>query len=319
MKFYCTHFDSNYIPHALSLYHSLDLFAGPFKLFMFCMDDESFYYLKELDLVSGVILSHKQIEDFIPNLGLAKKNRSRVEYFYTCSPAICYYVLQNFEQVELITYLDADIYFYSSPKPLYEELGDASVGIIDHRFHWISQRNSRYGKFNVGWINFRRDQDGLNCLTNWLECCINWCYQRLEDGKYADQKYLDIWPEKFKNVRILHNKGANLAIWNIKNYKLNIIDTDVLVDNEKLIFYHFSNLKQISDHVFSSDLSRVLVRTTQLILNKIYLPYVNSLLKYQVNKSIPKKDNYNNKIRYQFKIFSRYIRHIIFPDTIKIK
>jgi hypothetical protein len=141
----------------------------------------------------------------------------------------------------------------------------------------------------------------------------------LEDGKYADQKYLDIWPEKFKNVRILHNKGANLAIWNIKNYKLNIIDTDVLVDNEKLIFYHFSNLKQISDHVFSSDLSRVLVRTTQLILNKIYLPYVNSLLKYQVNKSIPKKDNYNNKIRYQFKIFSRYIRHIIFPDTIKIK
>ena len=54
----------------------------------------------------------------------------------------------------------------------------------------------------------------------------------------------------------MQNKGANLAIWNIGNYDLKIINSDIFVDGEKLIFYHFASLKQLSDNMFTSDLSR---------------------------------------------------------------
>ena len=61
-----------------------------------------------------------------------------------------------------------------------------------------------------------------------MQNCIKWCYQQLEDGKYADQKYLDAWPNEYHGVKILHNKGAT-AIWNIGNYKLKISEQNVLL------------------------------------------------------------------------------------------
>ena len=318
MKYYCTHFDINYTGHALSLYHSLVKHAGEFKLFMFCMDDDSCMHLGKQYLNNAVLIPYEQLENAIPNLIGAKFNRSRVEYFYTCSPATCYYVFQYFEEVDLLTYLDADLYFYSSPLPLFDELGNESIGIIEHRFHWFSRRNKIYGNFNVGWISFRKNENGLRCLNDWMQNCIKWCYQQLEDEKYADQKYLDAWPNEYHSVKILHNKGANLAIWNIGNYKLKISDQNVFVDNERLIFYHFANLKQISENKFCSDLSRVFVPTNQIILEEIYVPYIHSLLRYQVKVIIPKNDFYNNNIVFRIKKLSRDIRQLFFPDIINI-
>ncbi len=319
MKYYCTHFDINYIGQSLSLYDSLVKHAGHFTLFMFCMDDTSFLQLEKSNLSNVIIIPYWKLEMDIQQLEMAKRNRNRVEYFYTCSPAICFYVLKNFRKVDLITYLDADLFFFSSPEPLFSELADASVGIIEHRFHWSSKRSRVYGNFNVGWINFRKDKCGLECLTGWLNNCIEWCYQRLEDGKYADQKYLDKWVAEYSNVKILKNIGANLAIWNIGNYKLSYIDKEVIVDTEKLIFYHFASLKQLSENLFSSDLSRVYVRTSRIILEKIYFPYIQSLIKHQFNRIIPKEENFKNRFNYWITWYSRIIRRIFFPDIIEVK
>lgn len=318
MRYYCTHFDINYIAHSLSLYHSLVTNGGDFTLFMFCMDDRSMDHLQKMNLSNAVLLSYTQLEAAIPGLAIAKSNRTHVEYFYTCSPASCYYVLQNFEKVDLITYLDADLFFYSSPEPLFAELQEASIGIIEHRFHWLAKRNSVYGIFNVGWINFRKDKDGMNCLVDWMNDCIEWCYQRLEDDKYADQKYLDKWPEQYKDVKILYHKGGNLAVWNIGNYKLTLRGNDIFVDNDKLIFYHFASLKQVDEKIFTSDMSRVLVRTTRIIREKIYIPYIHSLLMYQVAHIIAKKQTYNNKLSYKIKQSYRIISQLLFPDKITI-
>ena len=251
--YYCTHFDSNYLGHAKNLLHSLNKYDPDFKLFMFCFDKLSLDAIVEIKNKNVIPIFHEDLESFFPNLKIAKKNRNFVEYFFTCSPATCNYVIANFSEVDLITYLDADLFFFDSPAKIFQELEGYSIGIISHRFNFFTKRNKIYGEFNVGWVSFRRDINGLDCLNDWMNDCIDWCYQKIEKTRFADQKYLDFWPQNYKRVKVIGNIGANVAIWNIKNYKLSFKDGKILVNGTPLIFYHFANLKQIDKNLFSTD------------------------------------------------------------------
>ena len=62
------------------------------------------------------IIHFKDLEEKYPSLKTAKSNRNRIEYFFTCSPAVCNYVIDQFDYIDSITYLDADLYFFSNPK-----------------------------------------------------------------------------------------------------------------------------------------------------------------------------------------------------------
>ena len=308
--------------HAKNLYESLTNFGNEFKLFMFCMCDESYNHLQELKLKDAILVHCDQLEQFLPNLLAVKHTRSKVEYFYTCSPCTCYYVLSNYKHIDIVTYLDADLFFFSSPEPLFEELDGNSIGIIEHRFNFFTKRNIVYGRFNVGWISFRNKAIGLKCLEDWMKDCLDWCYHRLEEGKYGDQKYLDKWPNQYKELKILNHKGANVAIWNIGNYKISKKDGEVYIDDKKLIFYHFANLKQIAENSFKTDLSRVFIKTKGVIEEFIYRPYVDRLLKNgaRQKKIYAKKETHIvGSAWFLFKVkLSRKLREFFFPDLINV-
>lgn len=317
-KYFCTLFDINYISFAKALFSSLNNQELKFTIYAFCMDDESFTDISGSNISNVVPIRLSDLEKKLQHLEIVKKNRTKVEYYYTCSPAICKYVLEVFTSVDEITYLDSDLYFFSSPLAIFEEIDDAnaSVGIIEHRFSFLTKRNIIYGRFNVGWITFKNDLSGLICLNSWYNDCINWCFQRLEGEKYADQKYLDNWPIKFKNIKIINNVGANVAIWNIRNYRIKYKNDKILINDSPLIFYHFANLEQISFNRFKTNLSRVFMRCTGDIKYHIYLPYVNEVIKYQL-EPIKSKDEISQSFFFMiFKFSTRKIRQIIFSDEI---
>ena len=118
------------------------------------------------------------------------------------------------------------------------------------------------------------------CLNNWFEDCLDWCYQIVEKDRYADQKYLDLWPEQYPNLKIIKNKGANLATWNVSNYRIQKKNNQIFIDDNKLVFYHFANLIQISNSKFKTNLSRVLMPTSGIIKEDIYIPYLKHLSKH---------------------------------------
>jgi hypothetical protein len=318
-RYFCTHFDINYLPHAKSLAESLITVSPASELFAFCMDDDSYEKLLNDRPKNVKLIHYSKLETQFPDLLKAKNNRSRIEYFYTCSPSICYYILTEMAFIDEVTYLDADLYFFNSPEPIFDELKDSSVGIIEHKFSFFSKRNRKYGNFNVGWITFKKNSNGMACLNSWKEKCIDWCYQRLENDKYADQKYLDFWQRDFDGVYIIKNIGANLAIWNISNYKISFKNDIVCVDNKPLIFYHFANLKQINFNTFQTDLSRVFVSCKGVIRDHIYLPYVISITKHMnhdkliIAKEERKVSFYNLLLRQM----TRVIRQKLFPDLIQ--
>ena len=197
-----------------------------------------------------------------------------------------HYILNNFSDVDVITYVDADLYFYADPRPLYEELGEQSVLIIGHRFPEHRRDEEKlHGIYNVGYLSFRNDRWGRECLEWWRERCLEWCYDRAEDGKYADQKYLDDWPQRFQGVVVLQHKGANLAPWNITSYEVRTVNSTIWVDSEPLIFYHFHSLKILKSVLFDIGGMYTIIRQNPSIRRDIYIPYLRrqQLLMRQTN------------------------------------
>lgn len=241
---FCTLFDAAYLPRALVLHRSLGETCPGFTLRAYCMDELSEQILSRLDLPNVVAVPLAQLESDDSGLLGVKPTRSRVEYYWTATPAVCLHALEREPQLEAITYLDADLTFFADPSPLFEELGDGSVALVPHRYapRWRGLGRDS-GIYNVEWLTFRNDDSGRVALRWWRDRCLEWCYARFEDGKFGDQRYLDDWPERFDGVEVISHVGAGVAPWNVDAYRLEAGPGGLLVDGVPLLFFHFHSVR----------------------------------------------------------------------------
>jgi hypothetical protein len=67
----------------------------------------------------------------------------------------------------------------------------------------------------------------------------------VEEGKYADQRYLDDWPKRCSRVHVLKHIGAGVAPWNNVQYEITNRTGGMppLINDVPLIFYHFHALE----------------------------------------------------------------------------
>jgi len=280
MYYFCTYFDTNYISRALCLLESLQRHCSSFLIYMLCMDESTFDRMNSLKNKNIMPIKLSRLESYYNELLSLKKSRSKIEYYYTCGPSFIKYIMDNFINIDIITYLDADLYFFHDPKPLFDQFQGYSIGVIAHQLPEFRKNNIWQGIYNVGWISFKRDKNGLACLEWWRERCIEWCYERYEDGKYADQLYLDQWPKLFQGFKEFTNHGANVAAWNVRNYKFSYRNNTIYVDNDPLIFYHFHGFKKVTNNIYNTNLG-ISLRTPPNVLKKcVFIEYIRKLNKY---------------------------------------
>ncbi len=250
-RFFCTYFDHNYLPYGMTLFSSLCDSGMDFELFVLCLSRECYDRLAGVD--SRLIpIALDVLEKWDSELKATQSNRSRTEYIFTISPCLPLFIFARFPHIDLLTYLDSDLYFFNSPEVLYQELGSKSLYIIEHRFmEEFKVRAGQNGRFNMAFQIYRNDASGIKCLQKWRIECLDWCYDRVENGKYADQKYLDSWPEDFPGkVVVSQNNGANLAPWNLDNYEISFKNDKFFVDGKPLVFVHYQGFKILSKHIF---------------------------------------------------------------------
>ena len=223
-------------------------------------------------------ISLDDVENWDQDLIKVKSNRRKIEYYFTLSPILPLYILANFPDVEIITYLDADLLFFSDPDVLYRELGDNSIFIIGHDYsEEIEDRFKGHGRFNVEYLSFRNDDKGVGCLERWGEQCKSWCYDRVEEGKYADQAYLDEWPDRYKELVVSKNTGAGLAPWNCSKHELTLKDTELYVGTDKLVFYHFHGIRILSRCFISLNLKSYGAALLPEIKASLYRRYIDEI------------------------------------------
>lgn len=266
---FCTYFDKNYLPKGLSMYASLIKHNPQARLWILCMDDYTKNFLDQLHLKGVKTIALSQFED--KELIAAKQNRNLVEYYWTCTPSLPLYFFRRDSKVKTITYLDADLYFFSSVEPVFKELGNGSIYAVEHRFpRGQENRVETSGRFNVAFQIFRRDKEGLACLRRWRKQCLEWCYWRLEDGKLGDQLYLNEWPGRYKHLVISKNLGVNAAPWNINQFRISSSEGEIYVNKDRLLCYHFHQFAILAEKKFENSTG---YRIAPPVEQHIYKPY----------------------------------------------
>ena len=77
----------------------------------------------------------------------------------------------------------------------------------------------------------------------WQERCLEWCFDIIEEKRFGDQKYLDLWPELFTSeVHILRQTEKSLAPWNVKHQE------ETNRGELEPVFYHFQGLRITGAH-----------------------------------------------------------------------
>lgn len=315
MNNFCTLFDSNYFIKGLTMYKSLRNHCDDFHLYIFAFDDKCFNLLSKQKLPNVSVIPLNEFED--PDLLMVKPTRTPTEYCWTCTPSTILYCIEKYH-LKLCTYIDADLYFYSDPKVLIDEMGDKSVLITKHRYTPEYDQTNTSGKYCVQFISFKADQNGFEVLKWWRNACLNWCYNHYDDGKFGDQKYLDDWTTRFTGIHELKHLGGGVAPWNMQQYtfikqKKNWIGTEISTRNSfALVFFHFHQslsfkkglareFMVVSDYYSMSDVTK----------KQLYIPYVFALIKFYYRYKLK---NYNfdglgtYKIEYTWSEYFRIIK-----------
>lgn len=262
MEHYVTLFDTLFLPQGLALHSSLERHAGPYVLWIVCVDDATHDILGRLALTNVELLRLADVET--PELRRVKPDRSRAEYCWTLTPFTPRWVCEADPTVRRVTYVDADLWFLQSPSPIFRELelSGKHVLITEHAYAPEHDRSATSGRYCVQFMVFARD--GSERVRLWWEHrCVEWCYARSENGKFGDQKYLDDWPERFgDSVHVLQHTEWTRAPWNAS--------ASPCYDS---VFFHFHGLRLLGDdkvNLGGYPLSPQLIRD-------IYVPYLRDL------------------------------------------
>lgn len=280
---FCTLFDSNYLHKGLALYKSLCNTCEEFHLFIVAFDDNCYATLKNLNLDRLTVASLAEFET--KELLAIKKTRNRAEYCWTAGPSVIFYFIQKYS-LDHCTYVDSDLMFFTSPKVVFDEIGNNSVAITEHI---PGGTEMPAGKYCVQFVYFKNDLNGIKALTWWMNSCIDWCFAKYEDGKYGDQMYLNSFSELFNNVHVIRHRGAGVAPWNIHLYDFSIFGK-IGFESQffEIIFFHFHGTQinlvnnELEVNVITSDVDKYLetnIYNSYLeLLSDIYKVYLNRIV-----------------------------------------
>jgi Nucleotide-diphospho-sugar transferase len=240
---FCTLFNWTYLPQGLVLYRSLERACkGEFRLYVLSLDQFTTAVLRKLNLAHLSVIELADIAD--ESLMAVRGSRSIGEFCWTCTAPLLRHLQARHDDGSVVIYVDADLKFFSDPSVVLSELGSGSILIHEHDFApEYAHLAAAAGRFNVGLLAIRKDEQGQACLTRWREQCLEECAFDPAAGKCGDQKYLNEWPDLYPGLVISAHPGVGLAPWNVTQHRIESRAGQAMVDDRPMVFYHFHSLK----------------------------------------------------------------------------
>jgi hypothetical protein len=246
-RVYCTRFDSGYLARAVVTWESLRAVDPGAQLHVVCFDDRCYEAMSALALEGVTHHPLSELEAWDPELAGTRKGRSWVEYLWTAIPVTPMFALER-SGADSVTFLDADLMFFSSPQPIFDELGSEPLLLTPARYPAAYPWLAHCGLYPTQYLPLTRDPTSQEAYAWWRERCIEHCSEQIEveENRYADQKYLERWLELFEGVHVLEHPGAGLAPWNMERHEITAgpAEAPVLVDGRPLIFFHYTRFRR---------------------------------------------------------------------------
>ena len=250
--------------------------------FMFhtlCTDDETYNLLKALSWKNIHPVHEDDLDKEIVSL---KTKRKLHEYCWTLKPVIIEKVMTENPSVTRVTYMDSDLYYFESPNDIFQNQPDCSV-LLTIEEKKRKKNSKRTGKYNSGFISFKNNKNGLECLHWWKERCLESCEIDFDDNKFGDQLYLEEMPKLFTDICDITSKGVNIGPWNYLKYKYHVVDGKFYINQYPLIYFHFSGFR-----IQEKNQIKMIHGFTR------NLPYIFKIYIYEINKIIEDVEKVNS-------------------------
>lgn len=261
---FVTIINSLYLAQALTLHHSMLRHIDSFSLWIVCVDPHSFKTLQTLKLKNVFLINLRDHEPLLYRQ--AKLNRSSGEYCWTLKPLVPQLIFKNYSDVQRLTHLDADLWFTANPRMLFDEFESSQKSILITEHAYLEQYPSKNlsGRFCSQWITYSH-ANYIEPVLRWQKQCLEWCYDRFEDGKLGDQKYLEEWPVLFPELtHIYSNPKAIMAPWNLGDSEL----------PKDAFAHHFHGLRLVSDNQYALKAPSL---PSDQSWEHLYTPYLSEL------------------------------------------
>ena len=250
-KYICTLSDKHYFTRGMALIESLKKYNENITVYYLCMDEESYNKSKTIEDKNIIFIFYKdiikgddQFKDIKPGREATAVGEHTeiscelMEMNYKMSSFFPKYCLKTYE-IDHIIYIDSDIFFYDSLDSIYEDVGDKSIGFVEHRLPYTG-----CGIYNVGVLYFKNDEVSNSMLNFWSYCVLDPTNQYAEEfGTCGDQKYLELMYKLYQNnIAIIGNRTGHLAPWNLAFHEYTYDEHIVWRKNkQKVVYIHFSN------------------------------------------------------------------------------
>jgi hypothetical protein len=232
----------NYISKALVLIDSYKKFHSDHRFTLVIVDKKRYSdTLKNLDL--DIIW----IEDLLfENFNDYAFTFDIIEFNTNVKPMAIKHLLNDNNKV---IYLDPDIQLFSKIDLILNELENASILITPHSVTPILDGCKpddsdllRFGAYNLGFIGVSHSIESFSFLDWWSDRCLKLGFYEPQLGLAVDQKWIDLAPSFYPNLKISHNLGLNVAFWNLHERFLSKVNNQWFVNESiPLIFFHFSS------------------------------------------------------------------------------
>lgn len=242
---FCTIITANYYPYALALYKSLRK-QDPDVLLQVLVTDDNPVQQHDTDQTGINIIPVSRLQTYsIVNSLYRKYAHIHMDSFrWSLKPVFIRYLLEH--GFEKVLFTDCDIFFFNDYHFLFNDLNESDVLLTPHwhNSNPLTDPNSysyliTRGMFNAGFIGANRK--GIPPLQWWAEACHFKMGPTKEFGWLDDQRYLDVLPVKFENVKIIRHRGCNLSAGNDEECKRELINGQVLINGQyPVVFIHFN-------------------------------------------------------------------------------
>ncbi|MER9169634.1 glycosyltransferase [Mesorhizobium australicum] len=196
------------------------------------------------------------------------------------------------EGFDRVIYLDPDILAYRRFDEILEAFDEGATSVLTPHalapnLHSESPNDLTFmqaGIYNLGFLALAKT-DETSALLEWWEtrlrtqCVAN----RLSDGIFVDQKFMDLWPAYCSGTHILRDPAYNVAYWNLDTRTIKKTSESYEVNGSPLAFFHFSGIIP-GDHSVLSKHQQRWKPTSTKELEKLLADYHDQLGAYGASR-----------------------------------
>lgn len=261
----------NYIPKVRILFNSLRKYHPTWELHLALADQLPDYIDLDKEPIDHVWQADKLGIPYFKGWSFC---HSIVELSTAIKPFVLRKIL-DLPDCSNVIYLDPDTVLFSCIDEITEALASSNLTLTPHQTVPESGLEAimdneisslKHGIYNLGFVGVAATNTGREFADWWSDRLYHFCRADIPNGLFTDQRWVDLAPAFFPEVRILRSPRFNTASWNLSNRHITRTEDDqFLVNDTPLGFYHFTGFDSGDHHVMARRYSKNNPAVTELI------------------------------------------------------